>query len=246
MGNVRHCGLYLKGQLSPFPIPAAQQAMEEKLHSRLGLKPGSKLLDAGAGSGYVAMTMARHGHRVHAFDIIQHHVREARDNVQKHGLESMVSVGWGDYHDLSALEDGSFDGIYTMETFAHADDALKVLSGFMRLLKPGGVLVLHESYFNRESKPLQRVMRLLHIEKLFAQGSYEELLRKAGFRSIDVVDLSDRVLPTYRLLGVMNYVPYQVFKLFGVQERFINIMAMVEIWLNHADTRYLSIRAVKA
>jgi sterol 24-C-methyltransferase len=58
LGNTRHCGLYEKGQLSPFPISTAQRAMEEKLYTRLGLEAGSKVMDAGAGSGYVAMYMA--------------------------------------------------------------------------------------------------------------------------------------------------------------------------------------------
>ncbi|KAH3917697.1 hypothetical protein HBH56_043700 [Parastagonospora nodorum] len=31
LGNARHCGLYAKGQLSPFPISKAQRAMEDKL-----------------------------------------------------------------------------------------------------------------------------------------------------------------------------------------------------------------------
>jgi len=50
LGNARHCGLYAKGQLSPFPLSTAQRAMEDKLFTRLGLKPGDRVLDAGAGS----------------------------------------------------------------------------------------------------------------------------------------------------------------------------------------------------
>jgi ubiquinone/menaquinone biosynthesis C-methylase UbiE len=38
-------------------------------------------------------------------------------------------------HDLSNFTNGSFDEIYTMETFVHADDPLKVLRNFYRLLR---------------------------------------------------------------------------------------------------------------
>ncbi|KAK5326839.1 hypothetical protein LTR98_011841 [Exophiala xenobiotica] len=61
LGNTRHCGLYPKGQVWPSPIGKAQQAMENQLYRKLGLGPGSRVLDAGARSDYVAMHMAEKG-----------------------------------------------------------------------------------------------------------------------------------------------------------------------------------------
>lgn len=51
-----------------------------------------------------------------------------------------------------------------MEALAHADDPAKVLGNFFRLLKPGGVLVLHEADFSRNSKILQDALRLSHCQ----------------------------------------------------------------------------------
>ncbi|KAK5354378.1 hypothetical protein LTS03_011885 [Exophiala xenobiotica] len=61
LGNTRHFGLYPKGQVWPSPIGKAQQAMENQLYRKLGLGPGSRVLDAGARSDYVAMHMAEKG-----------------------------------------------------------------------------------------------------------------------------------------------------------------------------------------
>lgn len=124
--------------------------MEEKLFNRLGLEPGSKVLDAGVRSGYVAMYMAEKGLYVEGADITPPHVEEAKRNVKARGLEDKISIYLGDYHDLTDFPDSSFDGIYTMETFVHADDPAKVLRGFYRLLNPGGVLVHHEADLNSE------------------------------------------------------------------------------------------------
>ncbi|KAJ4332534.1 hypothetical protein N0V95_009638 [Ascochyta clinopodiicola] len=245
LGNTRHCGLYAIGQLSPFPIFKAQRAMEDKLYTRLGLKPGDRVLDAGAGSGYVAITMAKHGLNVQAIDITPHHVADAQNNVKKYGLQDKIKVDYANYHDLSAFTNASFDGIYTMETFVHADDPIKVLNNFMRLLKPGGVLVLHEADFSRNSDRLQDVLRLSHCQNTLLEGGYEELLENAGFGDFSLEDLTDEVLPMWRLFGVLGYVPYQIFKLLGIQNRFINVMAGVEAWLNWGDGRYISVRAVK-
>jgi sterol 24-C-methyltransferase len=219
--------------------------MEDKLYTRLGLQPGDRVLDAGAGSGYVAMTMAKHGLNVQAIDITPHHIVDARKNVEKYGLQDKIKVDYANYHDLSAFTDASFDGIYTMETFVHADDPMKVLNNFMRLLKPGGVLVLHEADFDRNSDRLQEVLRLSHCQNTLPEGGYEELLMNAGFRDFSLEDLTEEVLPMWRLFGVLGYVPYQIFRLLGIQDRFINVMAGVEAWLNWGDGRYISVRAVK-
>ena len=105
--------------------------MEEKLYTRLGLEPESRVLDAGAGSGYVAIYMARKGLNVQAIDITPHHLADARKNIKKHNLEAKITIEYGDYHNIS-YPDEYFHGIYTMETFVHADDPAKVLRNFYR------------------------------------------------------------------------------------------------------------------
>ncbi|KAJ4520089.1 hypothetical protein HRR83_002052 [Exophiala dermatitidis] len=245
LGNTRHCGLYPKGQISPFPISKAQRAMEDHVYQRLGLPPGSRVLDAGAGSGYVAIHMAQKGLNVQAIDITPIHLEDARRNVDKHGLQDKVDVRFGDYHDLSDFSDTSFDGIYTMETFVHADEPIRVLRNFYRLLRPGGVLVLNEADFNRNSELLQDVLRLSHCQNTLAEGAVAEMLKEVGFTDVDVEDLTDEVLPLWRLFGVIGYVPYRALKFFGLHTRLTNLMAGVETYLHWGEGRYISVRAVK-
>lgn len=138
--QARHCGYWQPGTLWPFPIGPAQRVMEEKLYTRLGLSNGSKVLDAGAGSGIVASYMTQKGLTVEGVDLTRRHVQQAQRVIRDRGLEKNVTVRFGDYHILPSSEypDGSFDGIYTMETFVHADDPIKVLQNFYRLIRPGG------------------------------------------------------------------------------------------------------------
>lgn len=245
LGNTRHCGLYPKGQLWPFPIGAAQRAMEDQLYAKLGLEPGSRILDAGAGSGYVAIHMAEKGLNVQAVDITPLHVEDAQRNVKARGLQDQVSVRLGDYHDLADFPNGSFDGIYTMETFVHADDPVKVLRNFYRLLRPGGVLVHNEADFNRNSELLQDVLRLSHCQNTLEQGALTTMLEEVGFKNVELDDLTDEVLPLWRLFGVIGYVPYRILHFFGLHTRFTNLMAGVESYLHWGEGRYISVRAVK-
>ncbi|WEW62018.1 hypothetical protein PRK78_007518 [Emydomyces testavorans] len=245
LGNTRHCGLWEKDTIWPFPVNKGQRAMEEKLHNRLGLKPGSKVLDAGAGSGYVAMYMAEKGLDVTAIDITPLHVESAKRNVKYRGLQDKISVHLEDYHNLTRFADNSFDGIYTMETFVHADDPVKVLRNFYRILRPGGVLVQHEADWNKNSELLQEVLRLSHCQNTLEQGALSRTLEQVGFKSIDLEDLSERVLPFWRFLGWVGYIPYQILRPFNLQSRFTNILAAVAVYQHWDEGRYISVRAVK-
>jgi 2-polyprenyl-3-methyl-5-hydroxy-6-metoxy-1,4-benzoquinol methylase len=219
--------------------------MEDQLYNRLGLEPGSRVLDAGAGSGYVAMHMAEKGLTVQAIDITPLHVQDAQRNVEARGLQDKVAVRLGDYHDLADFSNGSFDGVYTMETFVHADDPLKVLQNFYRLLRPGGVLVHNEADFSRNSTLLQDVLRLSHCQNTLEEGAMTKMLEEVGFTNVELDDLTEEVLPLWRLFGVIGYVPYKILHFFGLHDRFTNLMAGVESYLHWGEGRYISVRAVK-
>ena len=76
----------------PFPISKAQRAMEERLYMRLGLHTGSKVLDAGAGSGIVTGYMAEHGLQVQAINLTPAHAEQAKRYVETRGLGDRISV----------------------------------------------------------------------------------------------------------------------------------------------------------
>ncbi|OCL15074.1 S-adenosyl-L-methionine-dependent methyltransferase [Glonium stellatum] len=237
LGNTRHCGLYEKGRIWPFPISKAQRRTEEKLFNRLGLEPGSEVLDAGIGSEYVAMYMAEKGLYVDGVDIIPSHVEDAKRNIKAHGLEDKISIRLGDYQNLIDFPDGSFDGIYTMETFVHADDPVKAIQGFYRLLRPGGALVHHEADIHSESEVIQDVLRLSHCLNVLEEGTLRQTLEDVGFKDVNLEDLTAE--------GIIGYVPYRILQFFGLQDRFTNIMASVETYLNRETGRYISVKAVK-
>nr|POF13868.1 glycine/sarcosine/dimethylglycine n-methyltransferase [Quercus suber] len=245
LGNARHCGLWDSGDAWPFPISKAQRAMEEKLYTRLGLPQDARVLDAGAGSGIVASYMAEHGLRVEAIDLTPTHVEQAKANIKKRGLSDRVTVQRGNYHDLAVFQDVSFDGVYTMETFVHADEPKQVLQNFYRLLKPGGVLVLHEADFHSNSSTLQEVLRLSHCQNTLEEGAYKKMLEAVGFEDVTVEDLTDNVLPLWRVFGVLGGVPYDILKAFGLHTRFTNMMAGVEAYRHWGEGRYISVKAVK-
>lgn len=88
---------------------------------------------------------SKYGLRIQGIDIVDHHIAKSRRNITRYGLsENQVTVRKMDYHHLDSFADGSFDGVYTMETFVHVIEPHVVLRNFFRVLRPGGRLEMFE------------------------------------------------------------------------------------------------------
>ncbi|KAJ4299600.1 hypothetical protein N0V90_004846 [Kalmusia sp. IMI 367209] len=156
------------------------------------------------------MFMTRKGLNEQAIDITPHQLADARKNVKETGLEDHIRI----------------------ETSVHADDPAKVLPDFFRLLRSGGLLVLHEADVSRDTRTLQDILRLSRCQNTLEEGEYEKPITDTGFSDFSLEGLTDEVLPLWRWFGILGYVPYQLLKLSGVHYKFANVMAGVEAWLN--------------
>ncbi|KAK4888105.1 hypothetical protein LTR49_028874, partial [Elasticomyces elasticus] len=113
------------GTLWLFTTGVALYRMKAKLYDRLSLNENARVLEAGAGFGLAAVYIADSRLRVHAVDLTPAYVQQASGILKSHGLQDRAAIALGDQHNLSDLTDGSFDEIYTMETFVHADNTVK-------------------------------------------------------------------------------------------------------------------------
>ena len=238
LGGTRHFGYYTPGTRWPFPITKALRKMEDHLYDVLALPAGSKVLDAGCGAGFVATHMVQKGLLIQGIDIVPKHVQWAQELFRHNGIEKKASAREMDYHDLSAFQDQSFDGLYTMETFVHATDIDKALSEFFRVLKPGGRIAMNEyehmdlddaiKILPYHSKHLidgfKRMNRsaALPANEVFVEGYLKKRLQKHGFEDVTVLDLTENVKPMVRLFYLVALIPWFFICLFGLQDWFVN------------------------
>ena len=236
LGGRRHFAYYDPGTYWPFPITAALVRMEEYLYNSLQLQAGSRVLDAGCGEGFVAIHMASKGLSVEGIDIVDHHIEGARRNVRRAGYEKTVTISFADYHHLEQYPDGSFDGVYVIETLSHSTDPQKVLSEFFRIIRSGGRLALQEYEHVEEKRMLKdHVQRMRYINELgsmpalnlFEVGVLESMVVKQGFGNVESKDLSDNVRPLLRLFFVVAFIPYLFITLFGLERHFANAVGAV-------------------
>jgi len=109
----------------------------------LGLAPGDRVLDVGAGFGRHVFECARRGADVVALDYAEDEVIETRAT-----LGGMVDAGEIDIErfkgvlrgDATTLPfaDGSFDVVITSEVLEHIQDDVAAIAEMARVLKPGG------------------------------------------------------------------------------------------------------------
>jgi SAM-dependent methyltransferase len=110
---------------------------------RLGMRPGDRVLDVGAGFGRHAFEVARRGGDVVALDWAADEVERTRATIGamvdggEIPIERFVGVLRGDATHLP-FDDDSFDVVITSEVLEHVQDDVAAISEMARVLKPGG------------------------------------------------------------------------------------------------------------
>jgi len=105
----------------------------------LGIGPSTKLLDLGCGTGNAALEAARRGARVTAVDPAARLLEVTRQRAAAEGLTIETALAGA-----AALpfEDAAFDAVVSVFAMIFAPDAVAAATETVRVLRPGGRLVL--------------------------------------------------------------------------------------------------------
>jgi SAM-dependent methyltransferase len=117
-------------------------ALEERLLlDRIGQARGLAVLDVGCGDGVLAARLARDGAAVTGLDASAAMIAVARRRAQAAGVEIDLVEGDADALPFPA---GRFDRVVSVATLCFADQPLRPVSEMVRVLKPGGRLIVGE------------------------------------------------------------------------------------------------------
>jgi SAM-dependent methyltransferase len=111
----------------------------EQFFRRLGVTPGTRLLDVGCGAGQLAIIAARSGARVTGCDIATNWLEKARARAADEGLEITFEEG-----DAEALpfEDAQFDAVISLIGAMFAPRPDLVAAELTRVCRPGGMIAM--------------------------------------------------------------------------------------------------------
>jgi SAM-dependent methyltransferase len=111
----------------------------EVFYQRLGITPGTRLLDVGCGAGQLALIAARAGAVVTGCDIATNWLERARTRAAAEGLNIAFEEG-----DAEALpyEDAQFDAVTSMFGAMFAPRPELVAAELSRVCRPGGTIAM--------------------------------------------------------------------------------------------------------
>lgn len=122
--------------------------------------PGGLVLDAGCGPGVHSIRAARAGYQVHALDLSEVVLEEARRRAAEQGVLDRITFEQADLTSLR-FDSESFETIFSWGVVIHIprlDDAIREL---VRILKPGGRLALQITNHQAWDIPVERLGRWL-------------------------------------------------------------------------------------
>jgi tocopherol O-methyltransferase len=204
-----HYGYWDDGTTS---LTEAVTRLNAKLAEYGRITGSDRVLDAGCGVGGSAIYLARTlGCRVHGITLSAGQVMTCRKNAARHGVDHLVRFDQRDYLQ-TGLAGESFDVVWAVESVCYAFDKGEFLREAIRLLRPGGRLVLAD-FFSvpmegrppRDRRLMEKWTRSWAIREYAVTEEFERQLHEAGFRDVVVRDVTRRVARSVRLLFLYYY-----------------------------------------
>jgi len=145
---------------------------------QLGVDPGTKVADLGAGSGFYSLELAqvvgKQG-RVFAVDVQQELLTKLKSEALQHGFEN-IEIVWGDIEELhgSRLQDSSVDRVLITNTLFQVDHKDVLVAEAFRVLKPKGraLLVDWSDSFGGLGPQSSRIIKPTQGRSLFEQAGF--------------------------------------------------------------------------
>jgi cyclopropane-fatty-acyl-phospholipid synthase len=183
-------------------LEAAQAAKLDLVCRKLGLGPGSRLLDVGCGWGSLALHAAEHyGAEVVGITLSTEQAGLARKRVAEAGQTERVDIRVQDYRDVTG---GPFDAISSVGMAEHVGRAH--LPGYVTdlsaLLRPGGRLLNHAIAWSAGETTWKRdtfIARYVFPDgELVSLGDMVAVLESGGLEVLDVEALRQHYALTLR------------------------------------------------
>lgn len=202
-GNDIHIGIYA----SPTePIAQASQRtvsrMAQKVSTISNISHNTRILDLGSGFGGSARWLAKeYGCKVTCLNISEVQNVRNRTITEKEGLAGLIEVIEGNFEELP-FEEGTFDVVWSQDSFLHSSDRGKVISEISRVLVPrNGVVVFTDPMASANASDsderLVEIKQRLQIDTFGSRAFYREGFGGEGFEEVGFEGLGGMLVRHY-------------------------------------------------
>ena len=146
-----------------------------ELVTALALKPGERIADIGAGTGYFSLRFAQHvgaSGRVFAVDISPDMIIHLNQRVRDAGIDNVRTILA--LPDDPLLPRASVDRVFICETWHHIADHPRYLAVLKQILKPGGQVIIVD-FLKKETPvgpPLEMRVSREDVVREFEQSGF--------------------------------------------------------------------------
>jgi len=184
MAAVTDWGYHLAKPLgSPVEAPVILAHFAAML-AALQLQPGHRVLDFGAGSCWTSRMIAQTGCHVIACDVSETGLAMGRKLFE---LQPPIGSGTAEFLLFDGyhldLPDASVDRISVMDAFHHVPNWREVLTEFLRVLRPGGRVVMAEGgpHHSRTPQAQEEMRNFTVVERDMVVEDFAALAAEVGF-----------------------------------------------------------------
>jgi len=180
--------------------------LNDLMVAKSGIDSSSKVLDLGCGNGTTAIWLSGDQDcHVTGVDLSGVRVQNAKDKMS--GLDQPAQAKLA-FEKASATElpfdEGTFSHLWSQATIYHVPDKESVLSEAYRVLESGGIMVfddLTKPQPNISAAAKEFVYDRLLFDTPYSFESYQEALKKTGFKVLEAHDLSSHLKNSYLRLA---------------------------------------------
>jgi tocopherol O-methyltransferase len=183
----------------------------EILADHIKITSSDKVLDAGCGYGGSSLYLSEKRHcDVTGITLCQKQVDTATREAVKRKLSSPPKFLVMDYTKTN-FSDNTFDVVWAIESVCHAKDKKDFIQEAMRILKPGGRLVVTDgflarnSYTPQEKKLLGKAVNGWAVETMESIPNFERFLHESGFKEVQKKDITANVTKSSRRLFLISF-----------------------------------------
>lgn len=219
-----HHGYYENNQVELTPIEAQEKLMV-LLADKLDIQNHDKILDAGCGIGSSSFYLAKkYQADVTGVTLSSRQVQIA-NSIKQHENIQNTNFKVEDALSLKSFASGSFDIVWSLESCEQFFDKKTFIQQAIRVLKPGGKLMLatwcsdREEYQNQQARKYKKLCKAFDLPYMPTMQYYETLLRQQGFLIQETIDLTEKVKKTWDVgVSIANAINFlQVIRISGLR-----------------------------
>ena len=206
-GEHMHHGYYGPDGRAQVDSPReAQRLLIDRLLEWSGVEQPESILDVGCGIGGSSLELAdRYRAAVIGITLSPVQRERASERARAAGASERVGFAVADAMEMP-FEANRFDLVWSLESGEHMPDKQRFLQECLRVLRPGGRLVI-ATWCHRDDEPpapplnaaerrdLQRIYDLYHLPGTISLPAYERIAAALDFSQIRVADWSEAVAP---------------------------------------------------